>query len=79
MIGFARTVFGDDFDADSVVTESRLGLDRVDVRRRSPGCRARAYAAPPRAGRPAGRERHGGGAATGGSTRPDVCTARGTV
>ena len=26
MIGFARTVFGDDFDADSVVTESRLGL-----------------------------------------------------
>jgi ATP-dependent helicase YprA (DUF1998 family)/Zn-finger nucleic acid-binding protein len=27
MIGFARTVFGDDFDADSVVTESRLSLD----------------------------------------------------
>ena len=26
MIGFARTVFGDDFDANSVVTESRLGL-----------------------------------------------------
>jgi len=26
MIGFARTVFGDDFDGDSVVTESRLGL-----------------------------------------------------
>ena len=26
MIGFARTVFGDDFDEDSVVTESRLGL-----------------------------------------------------
>ena len=26
MIGFARTVFGDDFEADSVVTESRLGL-----------------------------------------------------
>ena len=27
MIDFARTVFGDDFDADSVVTESRLDLD----------------------------------------------------
>jgi ATP-dependent helicase YprA (DUF1998 family) len=27
MIGFARTVFGDDFDETSVVTESRLGLD----------------------------------------------------
>ena len=27
MIGFARTVFGDDFDASSVVTESRRGLD----------------------------------------------------
>ena len=26
MTGFARTVFGDDFDADSVVTESRLDL-----------------------------------------------------
>ena len=26
MIGFARTVFGDDFDANSVVTESRLKL-----------------------------------------------------
>ena len=26
MIGFARTVFGDDFDASSVVTESRFGL-----------------------------------------------------
>ena len=26
MIGFARTVFGDDFDETSVVTESRLGL-----------------------------------------------------
>ena len=26
MIGFARTVFGDEFDDDSVVTESRLGL-----------------------------------------------------
>ena len=26
MIGFARTVFGDDFDGNSVVTESRLGL-----------------------------------------------------
>jgi ATP-dependent helicase YprA (DUF1998 family) len=27
MIGFARTVFGDDFDTDSVVTESRLDLN----------------------------------------------------
>jgi ATP-dependent helicase YprA (DUF1998 family) len=27
MIGFARTVFGDDFDQSSVVTESRLSLD----------------------------------------------------
>ncbi len=27
MVDFARTVFGDDFDADSVVTESRLGID----------------------------------------------------
>jgi ATP-dependent helicase YprA (DUF1998 family) len=26
MVGFARAVFGDDFDGDSVVTESRLGL-----------------------------------------------------
>ena len=50
MIGFARTVFGDDFDADSVVTESRLDLDRVDGRRRRPGRRARAHAAPPRRG-----------------------------
>jgi ATP-dependent helicase YprA (DUF1998 family) len=31
MIGFARTVFGDDFDDDSVVTESRLGLDEWTV------------------------------------------------
>ena len=27
MIGFARTVFGDEFDETSVVTESRLSLD----------------------------------------------------
>ena len=27
MTGFARTVFGDDFDESSVVTESRLDLD----------------------------------------------------
>ena len=45
---------------------------RVDSRRRRPGRRARADASPPRAGRPGGRERRGGGAATGGGARPDA-------
>ena len=72
MIGFARTVFGDDFDARQRRHRVPARPRRVDSRRRQPGRRARARAAAPRAGGPGGRERRGGGAATGGSTRPDA-------
>ena len=69
MIGFARTVFGDDFDATSVVTESRLDLaewtagaaDRVAALGLTP---RRPYA-----GRPAGRERRRGGTVPGPTRR----------
>ena len=65
MIGFARTVFGDDFDADSVVTESRLGLAEWTAGAADRVAALGLVAAPPRAGRPGGRERRGGGACHG--------------
>ena len=76
MIGFARTVFGDDFDADSVVTESRLDLAEWTA---GAADRVAALGLTPRrlvASRPAGRERRGGGPAAGAGARPDVRRAR---